>query len=95
MANAADFPPSAQSVDPSPALDPAAVAAWEQELDRTLAQMAVTIGAAVQEHEAGRLTLSDLQQQCLAAGVVRTGGEGSAGGRRPRSVRYCVLRGSE
>lgn len=56
-----------------PALDPAAVAAWEQELDQALAQMAETIGAAVQEHEAGRLGLADLQQLCLSAGVVRTG----------------------
>jgi hypothetical protein len=58
---------------PSSPLDPAAVAAWEQELDRTLATMAETIGAAVQDHEAGKTGLTELQQLCLSAGVVRTG----------------------
>ncbi|MCP4247294.1 MAG: hypothetical protein GY778_09630 [bacterium] len=73
MANAAGFPPPPPSVEGTQALDPAAVAAWEQELDRTLAQMAETIGAAIAEHEAGRLGLNDFQQLCLSAGVVRTG----------------------
>ena len=73
MANAAGFPPPPPSAEGAQALDPVAVAAWEQELDRTLAQMAESIAAAIQEHEAGRLGLNDLQQRCLYAGVVRVG----------------------
>jgi len=35
--------------------------------------MSETIGAAVKEHEAGKIDVATLQKRCLEAGVVRTG----------------------
>lgn len=65
-------PPPGEPEPPDPRVREA-LEAWEKELDRVIAQMSETIGAAVKEHEAGKIDVATLQKRCLEAGVVRTG----------------------
>jgi len=65
-------PPPGEPEPPDPQVREA-LEAWEKELDQVIAQMSETIGAAVEEHEAGKIDVATLQKRCLEAGVVRTG----------------------
>jgi hypothetical protein len=63
-------PPPIAAEAPADGADEAS-AAWIRKVEAAVDGMAATVGAAIADHEAGRIDLAQLRRRCLDAGAVR------------------------